>query len=52
MCSSTKYTTFVLGEFEVLRENVDNAAKVPADMDGSTRSHGFLSGLLTKVNFG
>jgi hypothetical protein len=52
MCSSTKYTTFVLGEFEVLRENLENEAKVPADMDGSTRSQGFLSGVLTKVNFG
>jgi hypothetical protein len=52
MCPSTKYTTFVLGEFEVFRENLENAAKVPADKDGSTRSQGFLSGVLTKVNFG
>jgi hypothetical protein len=41
LCPSTKYTTFVLGEFEVFRENLENAAKVPADMDGSTRSQGF-----------
>jgi hypothetical protein len=52
MCPSKKYTTFVLGEFEVFRENLENAAKVPADKDGSTRSQGFLSGVLTKVNFG
>jgi hypothetical protein len=29
-----------LGEFEVFRENLENAAKVPADIDGSTRSQG------------
>jgi hypothetical protein len=52
MCPSTKYTTFVLGEFEVFRGNLENAVKDPADMDGSTRSQGFLSGVLTKVNFG
>jgi hypothetical protein len=52
VCPSTKHTTFVLGEFEVFRENSENAAKVPAEMDGSTRSQGFLSGVLTKVNFG
>jgi hypothetical protein len=52
MCPSTKYTTFVLGEFEVFRGNLKNAVKVPTDMDGSTRSQGFLSGVLTKVNFG
>jgi hypothetical protein len=52
MCPSTKHTTFVLGEFEMFRENLENAAKVPADMDGSTRSQRFLSGVLTKVNCG
>jgi hypothetical protein len=52
MCSSTKYTTFVLGEFEVFREKLENASKVLADMGGSTRSQGFLSGVLTKANFG
>jgi hypothetical protein len=52
MCPSTKHTTFVLGEFEVFRENLENAAKVPADMGGSIRSQGFLNGVLTKVNFG
>jgi hypothetical protein len=41
-----------LGEFEVFRKNLENAAKVSADMDGSTRNQGFLSGVLTKVNFG
>jgi hypothetical protein len=41
-----------LGEFEVFRENLENAAKVPADTGGSTRSQGFLSGVLTKVNYG
>jgi hypothetical protein len=30
-----KYTTFVLGEFEVFRENLENAAKVPTDTGGS-----------------
>jgi hypothetical protein len=29
------YTTFVLGEFEVVRENLENAAKVLADTGGS-----------------
>jgi hypothetical protein len=29
------YTTFVLGEFEVFRENLENAAKVPGDIGGS-----------------
>jgi hypothetical protein len=52
MCPSTKHTTFVLVEFEVFRENLENVAKIPADMGGSTRSQGFLSGILTKVNFG
>jgi hypothetical protein len=52
LCPSRKYTTFVLGEFEVFRENLENAAKVPADIDGSTRSQGFFSRVLTKVNFG
>jgi hypothetical protein len=52
VCPSTKYTTFVLGEFEVFRRNLENAAKVPADMDGSTRSQGFLSRVLTKVDYG
>jgi hypothetical protein len=28
------YTTFVLGEFEVFRENLENAAKVLDDMEG------------------
>jgi hypothetical protein len=41
-----------LGEFEVFRENLENAAKVPAGIDGATRSQRFLSGVLTKVNFG
>jgi hypothetical protein len=52
VCPSIKYTTFVLGEFEVFTENLENAAKVPADIDGSTRSQEFLSGVLTKVNYG
>jgi hypothetical protein len=34
----------------VFRENLENEAKVPADMDGSTRSQGILSRVLTKVN--
>jgi hypothetical protein len=29
------YTTFVLGEFEVFRENFENEAKVPDDTGGS-----------------
>jgi hypothetical protein len=29
------YTTSVLGEFEVFRENFEHAAKVPADSSGS-----------------
>jgi hypothetical protein len=36
----------------VFRENLEDATKVLADIDGSTRSQGFLSGVLTKVNFG
>jgi hypothetical protein len=35
------YTTFVLGEFEVFRENLENAAKVPADIGGSKGFKGF-----------
>jgi hypothetical protein len=50
--SLNKTHNFVLGEFEVFRENLENAAKVPADIDGSTRSQGFLSGILTKVDYG
>jgi hypothetical protein len=42
----------VLGEFEVFRETLENATKVPADIDGSTRSQRFLSGVLTKVDYG
>jgi hypothetical protein len=48
----TNCTTFPLGDFEVFRKNLENAAKVPADMDGSTRSQGFLSRVLTKVDYG
>jgi hypothetical protein len=40
LCPSTKYTTFVLGEFEVFRGNLENAAKVPADIGGQKGSHG------------
>jgi hypothetical protein len=29
------YTTFVLGEFEVFRRNLENATKVPGDKGGS-----------------
>jgi hypothetical protein len=36
----------------VFRENLENAAKVPADIDGSTRSQGFLSGVLIRVDYG
>jgi hypothetical protein len=36
----------------VSRDNLENAAKVPADIDWSTRSQGFLSGVLTKVDYG
>jgi hypothetical protein len=35
LCPSIKYTTFVLGEFGVFRENLENVAKVPADTGGS-----------------
>jgi hypothetical protein len=35
LCPPTKYTTFVLGEFEVFRENLENAAKVLVDTGGS-----------------
>jgi hypothetical protein len=35
------YTTFVLGEFEVFTENLENAAKVPADTGGSKGVQGF-----------
>jgi hypothetical protein len=50
--SPNKNTNFVLGEFEVFRENLENATKVLADIDGSTRSQRFLSGVLTKVDYG
>jgi hypothetical protein len=52
MCPSTKYTTFVLGEFEVFRENLENEAKVPADIGVQKEPRGFLSGVLTKVDYG
>jgi hypothetical protein len=29
------YTTFVLGDFEVFRSNLENTAKVPGDIGGS-----------------
>jgi hypothetical protein len=48
----TNCTTFPLGDFEVIRKYLENAAKVSADIDGSTRSQWFLSRVLTKVNFG
>jgi hypothetical protein len=41
-----------LGEFEVFRRNLENAAKVSADIDGSKGVKGFLSGVLTKVDYG
>jgi hypothetical protein len=52
LCPSTKYTTFALGEFEVFRENLENAAKVLADTGGYKGVKGFLSGVLTKVGYG
>jgi hypothetical protein len=52
MCPSTKYTTFVLGEFEVFKENLENAAKVSADIGGQKEPRGVLSGVLTKVDYG
>jgi hypothetical protein len=36
----------------VFRGNLENVAKVPADTGGSTRSQGFLSGVLTRVDYG
>jgi hypothetical protein len=36
----------------VFRENLENAAKVPADTGESKRSQGVLSGVLTKVDYG
>jgi hypothetical protein len=36
----------------VFRENLEKATKVPADVDGSTRSQRFLSVVLTKVSYG
>jgi hypothetical protein len=41
-----------LGEFEMFRENLENAAKIPADTGGSEGVTGFLSGVLTKVEYG
>jgi hypothetical protein len=41
LCPSTKYTTFVLEEFEVFRENLENVAKVPADTGGLGVFKGF-----------
>jgi hypothetical protein len=35
LCSSTKYTTFTLEEFEVFRWNLENVAKVLGDIRGS-----------------
>jgi hypothetical protein len=36
----------------VFRGILENAAKVSTDTGGSTRSQGFLSGVLTKVDCG
>jgi hypothetical protein len=52
LVSPNKRHHFCIGEFEVFRENLENATKVPADIDGSTRRQGFLSGVLTKVGYG
>jgi hypothetical protein len=52
LCALPNCTTFPLGDFEVFRKNLENAAKVPADIDRSTRSQGFLSGVLAKVSYG
>jgi hypothetical protein len=41
--SLDKIHNFVLGEFEVFRENLENAAKVPADTGGPIRSQGVLT---------
>jgi hypothetical protein len=35
------YKTFILGEFEVFRQNLENAAKVPGDIGGSKGFKGF-----------
>jgi hypothetical protein len=42
--SLNKTHNFCIGEFEVFRKNLENAAKVSADMDGSTRLKGFWVG--------
>jgi hypothetical protein len=42
------YTTFVLGEFEVFRSNLENTTKVPGDIGGSKGVYGVLSRVLTK----
>jgi hypothetical protein len=36
----------------VFRGNLENETKVSADTGGSTKSQGFLSGVLTKVDYG
>jgi hypothetical protein len=45
LCPLTNCTTFILGEFEVFRWNLENAAKVLGDIGGSKG----LSGVLTRV---
>jgi hypothetical protein len=52
LVSLDKMHNFCIGRISSVWENLKNEAKVPADMGGSTRSQGFLSGVLTKVNFG
>jgi hypothetical protein len=47
-----KLHNFPIRRFEVFRKNLENVAKVLADMDGSTRSQGFFSRVLTKVDYG
>jgi hypothetical protein len=39
-CVPRKTTTFVLGEFEVFRQNLENATKVPDDIGGSKGVYG------------
>jgi hypothetical protein len=50
--SLNKIHNFLLGQFEVFRENLENAAKVRADIGGQKEPRGFFSGVLTKVDYG
>jgi hypothetical protein len=52
LCPLTNYTTFTLGDFEVFRWILDNAAKVSGDIGGSKGVLGFWLGFWPNLSKG